>query len=247
MELLLSRNGFHDVARIYRGPEYDVVSVRVAGGEAVDAWRRLQAILAPARAWPVIIGEVKQEESLVESLKDSETTSLAAISDQANVIEPLDWFRRRRQSDPSYVPPRAPAWKRPFREPCGRGGTLVGPVDLTTNRPYERVSIVIVPTRDSWAAPAFLKYGGWNECPGPAEQVALLRYWHDAYNTDVATMASDIIELSVPRPISTRQEALAVAEQQFLYCSDIVHQGTETIDCLADEITGAPFWYFWWD
>ncbi|MEN3327087.1 MAG: hypothetical protein V7638_1894 [Acidobacteriota bacterium] len=52
---------------------------------------------------------------------------------------------------------------------------------------------------------------------------------------------------SVARPASTRDEALALAKQQFIYCSDIVHQGVGSVEALAATLFGATVWYFWWD
>jgi Domain of unknown function (DUF4253) len=61
------------------------------------------------------------------------------------------------------------------------------------------------------------------------------------------TMTQDTIELAVERPIQTREDALAVAHEQYVYCADIVQQGTETIEGLAAALLNAPEWFFWWD
>ncbi|WP_414650247.1 DUF4253 domain-containing protein, partial [Duganella sp.] len=34
---------------------------------------------------------------------------------------------------------------------------------------------------------------------------------------------------------------------QYLYCADIVDQGTESIEALAATLLNARVWYFWWD
>ena len=56
-----------------------------------------------------------------------------------------------------------------------------------------------------------------------------------------------VIEMAVTRPPQTREEAITLATEQYFYCSDIVDQGTETIDRLAAEILAQPRWFFWWD
>ena len=49
-------------------------------------------------------------------------------------------------------------------------------------------------------------------------------------------VTSDTIELSVSNPPKTREDALKLAEEQFIYCEDIVLQGTETLEALATEL-----------
>jgi hypothetical protein len=77
--------------------------------------------------------------------------------------------------------------------------------------------------------------------------VAIAREWGERYGARLIANTSDVIEFEVERPISSRDEALAVAELQYRYCSDIVLQGTGTIEALAASLVGAKYWFFWWD
>jgi hypothetical protein len=92
-----------------------------------------------------------------------------------------------------------------------------------------------------------LNWGGWNECPALEEHTVALRSWGDAYGARPVCLITDVLEMAVARPPSTRQAAMELAAAQFAYCSDIVQQGTETISALAANLIDAPFWYFWWD
>ena len=40
---------------------------------------------------------------------------------------------------------------------------------------------------------------------------------------------------------------MELAEEQFAYCPDIVHQGVGTISALASMLLDGTAWYFWWD
>jgi len=60
-------------------------------------------------------------------------------------------------------------------------------------------------------------------------------------------VTSDSIEGYVANPPKSKEEAINLAWQQYLYCSDIVEQGTETISNLASSIINHEHWYFWWD
>ena len=40
---------------------------------------------------------------------------------------------------------------------------------------------------------------------------------------------------------------MALAREQFVYCPDIVYQGTGTLAGLAAALLEGTTWYFWWD
>jgi len=81
----------------------------------------------------------------------------------------------------------------------------------------------------------------------PADHVAILKRWHDQYGAELIGLGLDIIELWVPDPPAGHAAALAVAEEQYWYCPDIVDQGVETLDALAAIQVPARRWFFWWD
>ncbi|MGZ8702598.1 MAG: DUF4253 domain-containing protein, partial [Gaiellaceae bacterium] len=125
--------------------------------------------------------------------------------------------------------------------------SFTGPTEILSGLPLPEVALVVVPADASWHVPCLLQYGDWNECPPAVAHAAILRRWEERYGARVVTMRYDTIELAVDRPIATQQEALVVAHEQYVYCADIVQQGTETIEALAAALLGATVWYFWWD
>src|SRR5262249_59409253 len=98
-----------------------------------------------------------------------------------------------------------------------------------------------------WHVPAVLPLGGWNDCPKPEVHVAMFESWGRRQGAEVMTVGGDVVEMRVGRPPRTRDEAIALAKEQYLYCTDIVDQGTETIDALAYGLRENPVWFFWWD
>jgi hypothetical protein len=122
-------------------------------------------------------------------------------------------------------------------------------MDLVENEGNRAVGIGLLPTEVSWQAPAVLKLGKWNACPPPHEHVAILGYWHERYGAEVVRISDGegIVETAVARPPATRAKALALAKEQYLYCADIVDQGTDSIDALAAQLLDGERWYFWWD
>lgn len=247
LEEVLLRNGFPASSLWTMTEPADLVLVEVPGLEALDAWQRLRDLVPETHRWPVLAGDMEEVARVFEQIDDG--FDPAATLEASRGIDPAGWAAELRASDPElYDPPRdEPALReRVFRETGPRHEIMLH-LDVQQGRPVDRVGIVLVPTERSWEAPAYLNYGGWNECPEPAVHVAFLRRWHERYGAEVFSIGPDVMEISVSRPVTGREEALALADEQFLYSYDIVAQGTETLDRLAAHLLQATVWYFWWD
>jgi len=128
--------------------------------------------------------------------------------------------------------------------PEGPGLTLAN--DLR-GKPLDKVHILLIPTTESAAVPAFLRWGGWNACPAPEYHVAALRSWHERYGAELVAIGGDVLNLRVTRRPQSRDEALALAREMYLYDEDIVSQGTETFAALGAMLMANDWWFFWWD
>ncbi|MEO0476072.1 MAG: DUF4253 domain-containing protein [Planctomycetota bacterium] len=95
--------------------------------------------------------------------------------------------------------------------------------------------------------PAVIQYGGWNDCPFPAEQSGIMRHWQQTYGAQIISMTGDVVECHVERPPQDRDSAIELAWQQYWYCYDIVDQGCETVSNLGATLINSSYWYFWWD
>jgi hypothetical protein len=95
--------------------------------------------------------------------------------------------------------------------------------------------------------PLILKYGGWNECPPPVVHAATLRDWGQRFGAELVALTGDVVELAVARPPTDRAPGLELAREQYLYCGDIVWQGTDGLETLAAGLKGGTVWFFWWD
>jgi hypothetical protein len=98
-----------------------------------------------------------------------------------------------------------------------------------------------------WHLPAVLKYGDWNECPEPEVHCAFHSEWHDRFGAQITGMSGDVVECMVTNPPTDREQATALAWQQYWYCADIVEQGCGSVSNLAATLIKSPYWYFWWD
>jgi hypothetical protein len=45
----------------------------------------------------------------------------------------------------------------------------------------------------------------------------------------------------------SREEAMALAQEHYELCSDIVLQGPGTLEPLAATLMASDWWFFWWD
>lgn len=119
--------------------------------------------------------------------------------------------------------------------------------DILKGSYLPKVHIAILPTDDWTTIPAYLHWGGWNECPTPEYHVAALRKWRDQYGVELVGVAFDTLNLTVQRRPKNREEALALAREQYVYCNDTIDQGVETYSALAATLMASDWWYFWWD
>jgi hypothetical protein len=211
---------------------------QVSGSLALETYQNLKHSTG---SWPVILGDPDEVDSLVETMGYVEN-DYATLLQQADSINPLAWFEKRQAQDPDYYDLTVGEW-----QDLSPALELSLPIDVVTGEPKTDVLIALVPVEHSWQIPAFLKIGGWNDCPTAAEHTAIFRYWHQHYGIRVASIGADVIELEIDRPPTTREQALQLAQQQFIYCPDIVYQGTQTIAALASTLLNGRVWFFWWD
>ena len=109
------------------------------------------------------------------------------------------------------------------------------------------VILVKVPTEKPYEVLGYFGMGGYNECPFPAEQVAVAKYWYEKYGAVPAVITYDEIEFYVERPVLTFEEAKKLAIEQYAFCYDLVEQCCGTFEKLVDGLYKNIQWYFWWD
>ncbi len=110
------------------------------------------------------------------------------------------------------------------------------------------VILAKIPVKHPWEIFTYLPFGGWNDCPDTAAQMAVAKYWHKTDGAVPAVLTYDTLEYRVPAPVAP-EHAAARAVEQYAYCSDIIEQGGPgmSISRLADSLRKSHIWYFWWD
>lgn len=124
---------------------------------------------------------------------------------------------------------------------------------------YE-VILAKLPTANPWEAAIYVPMGGFNDCPGPAEQAAVMRYWYEKHGAFPALVTYDEWEFCAPPVVSLgnapalskeeQDKLLQLAAEQYIFCTDRVDQysgGVYTLGDLASSLAISSRWYFWWD
>lgn len=212
--------------------------IKVAGEDALATYQNLKT---QTGIIPVILGDNDDIASMAEVM-DYITDSFSQLLQQALSIDPLDWFVKRQVQDADYYDLTTGEW-----QDLSPATEISVHLDILTGEPKDEVYIALVPVEKSWMIPAYLKIGDWNDCPTAAEHTAIFKYWDECYGITVAGITRDVIELEIQRPPTTKEQAIQLAEQQFIYCPDIVYQGTQTIAALASTLLNGRVWFFWWD
>lgn len=103
-----------------------------------------------------------------------------------------------------------------------------------------------IPVKNPWEVFAWLPFGGWNDCPDTKEQMSAAKHWYELYGAVPALVTHDVLEYVLPKPVG-KEKAMEIAREQYAFCYDIVDQGIESVEALAELISISSVWYFWWD
>jgi hypothetical protein len=155
------------------------------------------------------------------------------------VARELEGTQGRADEPPTF---QFPAFKEQVERALGgtrRSGRATPGIDDSV-----RVLVLGVPAA---TLPIYVRFGGFNECPGPALQAVALAHWQEQLGARLVFVGSDTLEYWVDRPPLTLDAVRTLAWEQYLFCSDIVDQGTSNVAALGRELAGNHAWFFWWD
>lgn len=200
---------------------------------------------------PVVVGGDEDLEMLNEQFSLFSGTEDDALQSAARILAAAE--RLRASGDFSGWPGvgspddfTAPDGDWPAELPSDQPGLTVSQ-DIFSGSPKKDVHILLVPAKQAWEVPAYLHWGGWNECPAPEFHVVALQMWHERFGAELVGINGDTMNVQVARKPVDRDAALLLAREQYQYCPDIVDQGTGTLASLAAALMTGSWWFFWWD
>lgn len=280
LRALLERQGVEatTLAPLHAGPDGTVYRLVVRGERALDTWHALRALVAKTGYWPVLLGDeewAQRHVGNIELAEEWQKPSAAAIITAADAINVPVWFQTEIDKVTEYYRPPRGAWPDEIviREDLAAHNAWLGaPPDNELDILYQHgdyrydamlasgerlrglvplVYVALLPTGHGWQAPAYLRFGGWNDAPQPAEHVAVLRRWASRYGAEVLAMKFDTIELLIRRPPSNREQALAAAWECWAYAPDCLpgeyRRAAHSIEGLAAYLAYVRIWGYWWD
>lgn len=242
----------------------------VPGASAAAAWRSLRDSFSETGLWPIIRGEGAEafekvdavsilravptgsiekilqtrledrRENLVELMgvkaePQPNLGALAAAADSAGIFQ----YRGSPAEEPEPWPTQV--------RPVPSIPDFYSIRDMLNGQLHETVQLSLIPLKHPWEAPAYLGFGNWNECPAPQIQVAVFRNWNERFGAVPACITRDVVECVVAHPPQDEPASMELAAEQWLFCEDIVSQGTQSVRNLAIELWHSPKWFFWWD
>lgn len=249
-----------------------IYGLTFAGAEAIKYWQQLRQLVDETEHYPLLLGNRDEVESHLETLKfynqDSsiyQALTVAEIITQADTFNIDEWLNNKAQqqreeretlwADDSNSVEMQHTLDPLTQAEIGEWDDLISeqperytiPYNILTRLPHPNIVLAMIPTKLSWQVPAFLKFGNWNDCPIPTIHVGLMKYWQQKYGAEVVGITHDVVEMCVNHPPQNREDAFRLAQEQYMYCSDIVDQGVETLNNLAAMLVNTKVWYFWWD
>ncbi len=228
---------------VFRRGDRPLLGFGVAPEDAISTWERLRAITEKTGFYPVVVRDKYGE--MNDMFTEPSVESPEMILSKASTLNVQDWLRGLKTKFEHEGSEHQ--WPRNRGQSAPGVTTFHVPIADSPKDPAAGVWLMLLPTRHGYEAPAYLSFGGWNECPDPEIQVAVLKSWHERFGADLVTMGADILELRVAKPPKTDDGCLAIAEEHYLYCNDIVTQGHQSIDALASSLDKSTVWFFWWD
>jgi hypothetical protein len=109
----------------------------------------------------------------------------------------------------------------------------------------DAVLVLLLPVPEQLAFAA-VGFGGFSEAPDEEVNRVIHAYWHARYGAVPIYAGADYLEFAVARPPTTVESVRRLTWEQYVYCSDIVEQGTQSLPALASELRKHR-WFFWWD
>jgi len=237
----------------------------VAGTSAVSQWKQLNQKEGTA----IIIGSLDDVQSVKENFEFSANVTVETIlAKAANLSHPSSLYdhitnehrsfveslkQQEGQADlaaemdalnPIHIPDEY--WG-DWPDQVSSTDSVLSLLDWSTGKPLETVYITILPTKNTWEAAAYLKFGNWNANPPPEIHVAAMKQWAKDFGATPIVMNVDTIELYVDTRPNSQENAKKLAAEQYLYSPDIVNQGVDEVSMLAAILEKNHHWYFWWD
>jgi len=227
----------------------DFTTLKIPGAEAIRLLNEHRSRYSATGQYPFLIGDETELEMLKEVAEFSERNAAMIISASfdLNIAKQIAERQSEAEEDGWFSPDAIDEVLGNWPDGIVEKGSIGLHKDVLSQKVKPEIYLGLAKIEKAWHLPAVLKYGNWNDCPGPEIHCAFHREWHEAFGAEITGMSHDVVECTVRNPPTDQKAALALAWEQYWYCSDIVYQGCGSVSYLAATLMNSPYWYFWWD
>ncbi len=110
------------------------------------------------------------------------------------------------------------------------------------------ILIAEIPVKNPWEIFVYIPFGGWNDCPGNEDIMAISKYWFEKYGAIPFAISHNTLEYIVEKPVDD-EDKIRFTEEFYAFCPDSVDKYMESfnIDKLAKKIYKNKLWNFQWN
>lgn len=110
------------------------------------------------------------------------------------------------------------------------------------------ILIAEIPVKNPWEIFVYIPFGGWNDCPGNEDIMAISKYWFEKYGAIPFAISHNTLEYIVEKPVDD-EDKIRFTEEFYAFCPDSVDKYMESfnIDKLAKKIYKNKLWSFQWN
>ena len=109
---------------------------------------------------------------------------------------------------------------------------------------YSPDQVAIIKTKDQFDILRIKQTDGINYGLDNNAVITQIKKWHEMYPFEITGADLDWMEAEF---IQQPKDMLEFAEEVYKFCPDVVEQGTETVERLAQEMKRSNTLYLWWD
>ncbi len=113
-----------------------------------------------------------------------------------------------------------------------------------TNFGNSKDEVTILKTNDKYDVLRFEGTNGINYDIFVEDLISKLMVWDQKYNLKIVASGMDFFEAEYTTPPA---DIMQFAQEVYEFCPDVVDQGTETVEALANEMARSNTLYLWWD
>jgi hypothetical protein len=109
---------------------------------------------------------------------------------------------------------------------------------------YNGYKVAVVNNPDPYAIMKYAGTNGLNYDITTEDIIAKYKKWDSEFGIRIIGIGPDFCECQI---VNTDIDYPKLAEEVYEFCSDVVEQGTETVEKLAEEMEASETIYLWWD